>query len=58
MTVLDRFLAFLKMSDRSLQICVDLYNKGQLSPLSALALEAIEAMYDDDYTKRKPHDIP
>ena len=51
MTITDRFLSFLNMSDRSLQICIDLYNKGALSPESAMALEAVEAMVDSDVKK-------
>jgi hypothetical protein len=52
MSVLSRFLVFLKMDDESLKRCVDLYNAGKLSPKSMMALEAIEAAYDDDLVKR------
>jgi len=46
MSILDRFVAFLNMSDESLKRCVDLYNRDRLSQRSRIALEAIEAIGD------------
>lgn len=51
MTVLQRFKIILQMREETLCAMVDMYNNGTLSPESAEALEAVEAMYDSDQKK-------
>jgi len=48
MSITDRFRALLRMSDRALMIMIDLYNSGELSPETRLAMEAIDALNDQD----------
>lgn len=42
MSVLERYQAILKMSDKSLMRLVNQYNAGGLSPKTRLALEVID----------------
>lgn len=42
MSVLERYLVILRMSDKSLAQLIDLYNRGAVSEKTALALEIID----------------
>lgn len=42
MTIAERYQTFLNMSDEALMFCVDLYNAGNMTWKSMVALEAIE----------------
>ena len=48
MDLLSRFkIIIFNMRDETLLVMVDMYNAGKLSPLTRLALEAVEAMAED-----------
>lgn len=47
MTVLERYIALLNMSDKALMGMIDLYNNNQVSPKTRLAMEMIEGCDGD-----------
>lgn len=52
MNRLQLFTLFLNMSERSLKICIDLYNSGKMGPIARMVLESLEAAYDEDLVER------
>jgi len=48
MTITERFKHLLKMSEQSFILMIDMYNKNQLSRESMIAMEAIEALNEED----------
>jgi len=44
MSVLERYIALLNMSDKSLMGLVDLYNNGQVSEKTKFAMEMLFAL--------------